>query len=252
MKRPLVSIIMPTYNEARYLESSIRSVLAQTYQDWELLVIDDCSTDETSILLEKLKEKDVRIKIFRTDKASGSPTLPRNVGIEKAQGQYIAFLDSDDLWIPTKLEHQIVLFEQYMDAVIVYSNYRKMGENGVVHHHLFTAPDSTSYYRLLKGNVMGCLTVMYDTKKVGKRFFPCCGHEDYALWLSMLKEGGAAYNTNTVEAQYRLKISSVSSNKFRAMGWQWHIYTQIEKLGLLRSAYYFVHYAVRAVIKRLR
>ena len=252
MKHSLVSIIMPTYNDAHNLELSVQSVLSQTYQDWELLVVDDCSTDETSRLLERLKGRDARIKTFRTDQASGSPTLPRNIGVEKAQGRYIAFLDSDDLWLPAKLEHQIAQFKSHQDAAIVYSNYRNMTEAGVLHRRIVKAPASADYYRLLKGNVMGCLTIMYDTEKVGKQFFPSCGHEDYALWLSMLRKGNRAYNTNTVEACYRLKNSSVSSNKFRAMGWQWHIYTEIERLGTFRSMYYFVHYAVRAVIKRLK
>lgn len=250
MNCDLVSIIMPVYNDENNLLSSIPSVMAQTYQNWELLVIDDCSKDSSSQVIEGYVKQDARIRMFRTEQPSGSPTLPRNIGIENARGRYIAFLDSDDQWLPTKLERQMALFSQHTDALMVFSNYQMMDEEGNRFARSVVAPKTASYYRLLKGNVMGCLTIMYDSQKVGKRTFPSCGHEDYALWLSMLKQGGRAYNTNTVEAVYRVKAGSVSSNKFRAMGWQWNIYTQIEQLGLLPSAYYFVHYAVRAVVKR--
>lgn len=251
MNSDLVSIIMPVYNDENYLLSSIPSVIAQSYQNWELLVIDDCSKDRSSQVIDEYIRQDGRIRKFRTDKPSGSPTLPRNIGIENAKGRYIAFLDSDDLWLPTKLEHQVALIIQNADAVMVFSNYKMMDEEGRLYNHPVVSPNTTNYSQLLKGNVMGCLTIMYDTQKVGKRSFPSCGHEDYALWLSILKLGGCAYNTNSVEAVYRVKADSVSSNKFRAMGWQWTIYTKTERLGVMRSVYYFIHYAVRAVTKRL-
>ena len=250
MNSELVSIIMPVYNDESCLLSSIPSVLAQTYQNWELLVIDDCSKDDSGEVIKRYASQDPRIRPFKTDKPSGSPTFPRNIGIENARGRYIAFLDSDDQWLPTKLEHQVDLIERNADAVMVFSNYLMMDEDGHQYPQPVVAPQYTSYRQLLKGNVMGCLTIMYDSQKVGKRSFPSCGHEDYALWLSMLKQGGKAYNTNTVEAVYRVKAGSVSSNRFRAMGWQWTIYTKMENLGFLPSVYYFVHYAVRAVAKR--
>ncbi len=246
----LVSIIMPVHNDEQYLHSSIQSVLNQGYQDWELLIVDDCSTDSSAQIIQQYCQKDARIKRYKTRQASGSPTKPRNIGVENAQGRFIAFLDSDDEWLPEKLERQVALMLQKPDALIVFSNYKLMDEDSRQYRGFINAPSQTDYAHLLKGNVVGCLTVMYDTEKTGKRFFPYCGHEDYALWLSMLRDGGKVYNTNTIEAIYRLKASSVSSNKLRAMAWQWHIYTQIEHLGVLRSVYYFVNYAFRAVIKR--
>ncbi len=246
----LVSIIMPVYNDEQYLHSSIQSVLSQSYQDWELLIVDDCSTDSSVQIIRQYCQQDKRIRSYRTQHASGSPTKPRNIGVEYAQGRFIAFLDSDDEWLPEKLENQVALMLQKPDALIVFSNYKLMSEDGRQYRGFINAPSKTNYTHLLKGNVVGCLTVMYDTQKTGKCFFPSCGHEDYALWLSMLRGGGMVYNTNTIEAVYRLKSSSVSSNKFRAMGWQWHIYTKIERLGMLRSIYFFFNYAFRAVVKR--
>ena len=246
----LVSVIMPVHNDEIFLNDSVPSVISQSYKNWELLIVDDCSTDGSPQVIAEFCAKDNRIKSFKTEKASGSPTLPRNIGIENAKGRYIAFLDSDDQWLPTKLERQIREFEDKQDAVMVFSNYRKIDQFGNQHLQYVKAPARTDYRHLLKGNVIGCLSAMYDIQKLGKRYFPRCGHEDYVLWLSILREGGIAYNTNTVEALYRLRGASVSSNKFRAMRWQWNIYTKIEKLGMLRSLYYFVHYAVKAVNKR--
>ena len=251
MSNGLVSIIMPVFNEENHLSSSISSVLSQTYTNWELLVIDDSSTDRSSQIIADYCSRDARIRLFSTNKPSGSPTLPRNIGLEHSKGRFIAFLDSDDQWMPTKLETQTALFQGHPDALIVFSNYRMMDEQGRLYEHPVVAPQITDYRHLLKGNVIGCLTAMYDTRKTGSIRFPQCGHEDYAMLLSVLRKGGKAYNTNTIEAFYRLTGSSVSSNKFRAMGWQWYIYTKIEHFGTLRSLYYFVHYAIRAVKKRL-
>ena len=246
----IVSVIMPVHNDEKFLRDSIPSVVSQSFKNWELLIVDDCSTDGSPQVIAEFCAKDNRIKHFKTEKASGSPTLPRNIGIENAKGRYIAFLDSDDQWLPTKLERQIREFKEKEGAVMVFSNYRKMDQFGKQHLQYVKAPAKTDYRHLLKGNVIGCLSAMYDSRKLGKRYFPRCGHEDYVLWLSILREGGIAYNTNTVEALYRLRGTSVSSNKFRAMRWQWNIYTKVEKLGILKSLYYFAHYAVKAVNKR--
>lgn len=252
MDNSIVSVIMPVHNDERYIKDAILSVISQTYQNWELLIVDDCSTDCTSTIISEFKNLDTRIKSYMTPSASGSPTLPRNIGIRNASGRYIAFLDSDDQWLPSKLQKQIELFTNEEDAVIVFSNYKKIDELGEEHRQAIVAPSDTDYSRLLKGNIMGCLTIMYDADKVGKNFFPQCGHEDYALWLSILKRGGKAYNTNTVEALYRVKGNSVSSNKLLAMGWQWKIYRNIEKLGIVKSMFYFINYAFRAFSKSIK
>jgi len=215
------------------------------------LIVDDCSTDNSASIIQEYVRKDARIKYFKTDKPSGSPILPRNIGIENAQGRYIAFLDSDDAWLPNKLEIQLKMFEQYEDMAICFSNYEKMTEKGERNNRIVQAPAITNYKHLLLGNVIGCLTAVCDTAKVGKVFFQNHSHEDYILWLEILKKGYTARNTNTVEALYRVRENSVSSNKLKTLSWQWDIYRHVEKIGLFHSCYYFMNYAYRAFKKSM-
>ena len=251
MERPLISIITPSYNTGQYIGDCIASVIKQTYTNWEMIIVDDCSADNSVSVINSYAEKDPRIKCFKTDKGSGSATLPRNIGIQNAKGRFIAFLDSDDLWLPTKLEEQISLFEN--DQVgIVFSNYEKIDEGGTRSGRKITACDSLSYKKLLKGNVLGCLTVMYDTEKVGKKYFSKVGHEDFVVWLSILKQGYIAQNTNTIAALYRVRSNSLSANKMKAFAWTWNIYRNILELNFLLSCYYFMHYAIRAGVKYLK
>lgn len=248
-KTKLFSIITPVYNSEQYIENSILSILSQTYPKWELLIVDDCSSDKSAIIVQKYIQQDNRIKYFKTDKPSGSPILPRNIGIENAKGRYIAFLDSDDVWLPNKLEIQLRMFEQYEDMAICFSDYEKITEEGARSNRIVKSPAITTYKQLLLSNVIGCLTAVYDTQKVGKVFFKNHSHEDYILWLEILKQGFVARNTNSIEALYRVRENSVSSNKLKALSWQWDIYREVEKIGLLRSCYYFMNYAYRAYKK---
>lgn len=245
----LVSVIMPVHNAETFLNQSIQSVISQSYNDWELLVVNDCSNDNSAIVIQKFVQQDNRIKYLKTDRPSGSPILPRNIGIENAKGRYIAFLDSDDAWLPNKLETQLKMFEQYEDMAICFSNYEKMTEEGERNNRIVQAPAITNYKQLLLGNVIGCLTAVYDTQKTGKVFFKNHSHEDYILWLEILKKGYIARNTNTTEALYRVRENSVSSNKLKTLSWQWDIYRNVEKIGLLHSCYYFMNYAYRAYKK---
>lgn len=248
MNSTLISIITPCYNSQAYISQAIESVLSQSYADWELIIVDDCSKDDSAAIIRRYAEKDGRIKYLKTERPSGSPTLPRNRGIEHAQGRYIAFLDSDDAWLPDKLERQLKLFEDERVA-IAFADYEKMTEEGVRNNRVVRAPQEVDYGQLLLGNVIGCLTAVYDTERVGKMYFPHHAHEDFILWLSILKKGFVARNTGTVEALYRVRRQSVSSNKRRTMAWQWDIYRQVEQLGWLKSAYCFAHYAWKAFRK---
>ena len=242
---------MPVHNVEKFVKSSIDSVLSQTYPYWELLAVDDCSTDHSAAIIRQYAQVDSRIRYFKTDEPSGSPALPRNIGIEQARGRYIAFLDSDDAWLPGKLERQIAMFEKYEDMAICFSNYEKMMENGERNNRIVKAPEWVTYKQLLLGNVIGCLTAVYDTEKVGKVYFPNHSHEDYILWLSILKRGYVARNTGTVEALYRVREHSVSSNKLKTLSWQWNIYRNVEHIGFAKSAFYFANYACRAFKKAL-
>lgn len=244
----MTSIITPCYNASRFLHDCIRSLIAQTYTDWELLIVDDCSTDNSADIIREYAVQDGRIRYLKTEKPSGSPVLPRNIGIKHARGRYIAFLDSDDAWMPTKLEEQMKLFEDE-ETCIVYSNYEKITEKGERNGRFVIAPPMVTYHRLLKGNVIGNLTGIYDTGKVGKIYCRNIPHEDYVVWLSILKQGYIARNTNTVNALYRIRKSSVSGNKKKVLLWQWNIYRNIEQLSVLKSVYYFLNYAYRAFKK---
>ena len=250
MKR-LVSIITPCYNSSVFIEQTIQSVQAQTYTNWEMLIVDDCSKDNSADIIKTYAKEDKRIKYLKTEKPSGSPVKPRNIGIENSNGRYIAFLDSDDVWLPNKLEEQLYLFDDKKVAV-VYSNYEKMNENEERDNRIIKAPSETDYQNLLKGNVIGNLTGIYDTEKVGKVYCPNIHHEDYVLWLSILKQGYKAINTNSVTALYRVRDNSVSSNKLKVLSWQWHILRNIENLPLHRTMYYFVHYAVKGFLKAIK
>lgn len=247
----LVSIIMPVYNCADYLEQSIASVIGQSFSNWELLIVDDCSIDASPKIAKRFASQDARIYYYRTSACSGSPIVPRNMGIEKAKGRFLTFLDSDDIWLPDKLQHQLDCFLRHPDVALVYSDYEKMSQTGIRNHRFLIMPERVDYQELLSGNVIGCLTAIYDTRKLGKRYFPSCRHEDYALWLSLLRDGGEAVNTGHVDALYRVRKGSLSSNKFWTMHWQWVIYREQEHMDIVHSFCYFIKYAYHAVRKSL-
>lgn len=249
----LVSIITPCYNSASFISFTIESVLSQTYQNWEMIIVDDCSTDTSAQIILNYQEKDNRIKYIKTATPSGSPTIPRNIGIKEAKGKYIAFLDSDDLWLPHKLAEQIKLFAISDNKVaIIFSYYEKISENGVRNNRVIKSPSKVTYQSLLNGNVIGCLTAIYDQEKVGKIYMKLMPHEDYILWLNILKKGYLASNTNTITALYRLRKGSVSANKIKTLKWQWNIYRKEEKLNLFSSIYHFINYSFKAFIKALK
>jgi glycosyltransferase involved in cell wall biosynthesis len=247
----LVSIITPCYNSARFISQAIESVLSQTYQNWEMLIIDDCSTDNSVAIITEYIKNDKRIKLFSTEKNEKNPAIPRNLGIKNAKGHYIAFLDSDDLWLPNKLEYQMPLFND-ANTAIVYSNYEKITETGERKNRIVNAPARLTYKKLLKSNYIGCLTAMYDVSKTGKIYFTNFHHEDYVLWLTILKTGYNAVNTDTVSALYRVRKSSVSAKKMMVLKWQWAIYRNFLGLSVFVSIYYFCFYAVNAFIKHTR
>jgi len=248
----LVSIIMPCYNAGPYIAEAIDSILKQTYANWELLVVDDCSQDKSAEIIHSYCKKDKRIRYHKTKFPSGGAAAPRNIAIQNAKGKFIAFLDSDDVWLtPTKLEQQLELFSDKKTAV-VYSNYEKMNEKGKRNNRVVVGPSTTSYKKFLKESVITCCTGMYDAEKVGKVYFQEIGHEDYVMWLSILKQGYIARNTNAVMALYRVQKKSLSGNKVRSAKWRWNVYRNVEKLNMIMSLYYFFHYCVRSGFKFLK
>jgi glycosyltransferase involved in cell wall biosynthesis len=214
-----------------------------------MLIIDDCSTDNSLEIISSYSEKDNRIQLLSTDFCSGSPATPRNIGIQKARGQYIAFLDSDDTWLPEKLESQIKYFKDNQQAVFIYSNFEKITEAGTRNNRIVVSPDSFTYKKLLKGNCFQLVTVIYDATKIGKHYFPNIHHEDYALWLTILRKGNVAHNIKVVSALYRVRSNSVSSNKFVVIGWVWNIYRKVLELSLFYSVYYLQFFIVNGLMK---
>ncbi len=249
----IVSIIMPAHNAAKTIRESIDSVLSQSFPDWELLVINDASTDETEKIVLDFAKTDSRIKLLNTDKSLGKPFYPRNIGINNANGRFIAFLDSDDVWLASKLEKQIPLFEE-TNVAIAFSYYEKFTGNEVESskNRVIKSPSSISYKSALYGNPIGNLTGIYDTQKVGKVFYEDAGHEDYILWLTILKKGFIAKNTNTIEARYRVSDKSVSSNKGRAAFWTWNIYRKSLGFNIVKSAFCYSIYMVKGILKYLK
>lgn len=245
----LVSVITPNYNSEKYIRETIESVIRQTYQHWEMIIVDDGSRDNCISVINTYLS-DPRIKLYRQPVNQG-PVAARNKGIEMALGRYIAFLDSDDAWAPEKLEKQVRLFETADNAAIVFADYDQMDESGNPLNKIITAPAIVTYASLLKTNYIGCLTAVYDQQLLGKRYFVNHGHEDYILWLSILREGYSAYNTGEVLARYRKSQHSLSGNKLKAATWQWSIYRNVEKLNLFKSTWLFCSYFVHALKKHL-
>lgn len=244
-----VSIVMPLYNCERYVSDSIESVLSQTYEEWELLIVDDCSSDGSYEIAKQYAVGDSRIVVEKLSENSGA-AVARNVAIEKARGRYIAFLDSDDLWTPEKLERQINFMKE-TGAALSFSDYCWIDEDGKSLQKIeypFTAVD---YSELLKQNVIGCLTAVYDTGQVAKCYFDesLQKHEDYLYWLRILKKTERAHRVPEPLAYYRIRQGSVSSNKIRVAGYVWKIYREYERLPLLRSLRCFGWYTFKSVVK---
>jgi teichuronic acid biosynthesis glycosyltransferase TuaG len=236
-----VSIIMPTYNVEPFVKASVQSVLDQTYQDWELLISDDGSTDGTLTVARTMQAADKRIRILPSTGNNG-PARARNLAIEASRGRYIAFLDSDDLWKSEKLARQID-FMRRNDIAFSFSSYDRIDETGTfLNTHLVSKP--VSYRDLLKTCSIGCLTAIYDTQKLGKVYMPDVRkRQDFALWLRILKMTDYASPVSESLAQYRVRTSSVSSNKLNASKYTWSVLRDVEKLNFATASYYFLHYA---------
>jgi glycosyltransferase involved in cell wall biosynthesis len=241
----LTSIIMPSYNSSDYIEASIESIVRQTVGDWELLVSDDGSTDATLSVVERFVRSESRIRLI-TNGGNRGAALARNAAIEAAQGRYIAFLDSDDLWKPEKLERQIAFMREH-DLAFTFSSYDRIDEVGnyINLHHVDKA---VSYHDLLKTCVIGCLTAVYDAGKLGKVYMPDIRkRQDFGLWLRLLKKVDRAVPLSESLAQYRVRTGSISANKITAAKYTWSIYRDVEGLNPIQSAYYFAHYATSGV-----
>lgn len=232
----LVSIIMPAYNCEAYIEESIRSVQQQTYENWELIITDDLSSDGTVDLVEAFAKNDVRIKLIKS-KVNLGPSGARNIAIEAAQGEYIAFLDSDDIWYPEKLQKQISFMEDN-DYLFSYTSYEKINSSSEPIGVVISAPKKVDYKKMLYyGDPIGNLTVAFNSEKLGKFFVPDIKkRNDFALWLRVMSKCDYAYGIDEVLAKYRVHGGSVSSVKKRELiKYHWYLYRHIENLSVVKS-----------------
>lgn len=245
----LVSIIMPCYNAAPYIARSIESVLAQTYEDWELLITDDGSTDKSVEIIQAYCDKDERIKLIISDHKGTANA--RNLSIEKAKGRFLAFLDSDDLWYPEKLQKQIsYMLDNHL--AFTYTWYEIIDENGNPTRKIVKDAGIMSYEKYLRNTIIGCGTVVIDRDMVGDFIAPIIRtSQDMAVWLEIMRRGFLAYPLQEVLLQYRLTADSATSNKIEAASDVWRVYRRIEKLSLVKSVWCFGGYAFNAVKKRL-
>ncbi|HGY1052290.1 glycosyltransferase family 2 protein [Aeromonas veronii] len=241
----LVSIIMPSYNSADTIARSIQSVQKQDYTHWELLITDDCSTDSTVEIVRQFVSQDQRISLEVNSVNSGAG-FSRNQSINRSAGKYIAFLDADDLWLPSKLTTQVLYMEQ-TGAVFSYTAYQKFSGAGL--GGILIPPTRVTYKKLLRGCVIGCLTAMYNAEVLGRQTMPLIRkRQDMGLWLKLLQLCKEAHGIPQVLAQYRVD-SGMSQNKFNAACYQWLLYRDVVGLNFLQSAWYFGWYAINGFIK---
>lgn len=250
-QQPLISIVTAVFNSEKYLAEAIRSVLNQEYMNWEWIIVDDGSTDNSFEMIEKASQLDKRIKAIRNEKNSG-PAITRNRGIELAQGEFLAFLDSDDLWMKNHLMSNLN-YQKNKDALFVFSSYLKKNEDLSCDLGHFQVPKKVNYKDILKGNPISTNCVLINIGVLGKYYMEDLKRrQDFTMWLKYLKPGISAYGNPEFTAIYRMRKESISSNKFKSALYQWQVYRKIEKLSLVKSIYYFSHYVIYGLYKYKR
>jgi len=247
---PLVSVIVPCYNMERFISDTIDSVRRQTYPHWELLIVDDASTDGTVGIVQKHCAQDNRIQLVVKPQHSGIADT-RNQCLKMAKGRYLAFLDADDLWHPKKLEQQLQFMTE-RNIGFSYSSYDCVDESGKPTGKTIKAAGNLDYNAYLHNTIIGCSTVMLDTEKVGTVVVPNFRtSEDAATWLNILRKGFIAYAIKQPLTSYRIRQYSASSNKLKASSDLWRVYRKNEKLPLFKAIACFSSYAFNAIKKRL-
>lgn len=247
---PLVSVVMPAYNAEPYIEDAIRSVMEQTVRDWELIVLDDCSGDETCAVAQRLAAEDGRIRLLRNAENMGVART-RNRGVDLCAGQYVALLDSDDVWHPDKLEKQLARMAQ-TGAELSYTSYAIVGADGKKVKADYLVPQQATFDQLLKQNVIGCSTVMM-TARIAKAhpFNTDFYHEDYVLWLQLLRSGCKAAGCTEVLVDWRYIENSRSFDKRRAVRNRWRIYREYLGLSIPKSLWLIANYGAASLKKYL-
>ena len=248
MIKGLVSVITPTYNCGRFIAETIEAIQAQTYENWEMCIVDDCSTDDTKAVVEGYMANDSRIKYYCLPENSGA-AVARTKAMELAQGEFMAFCDSDDLWLPEKLERQLAFMEETGFAFTC-TAYEQIDEEGNSLNRVIKTVDKTDYNRLLLDCPVGNSTVMYNVGVMGKFQVPNIRkRNDDALWLTMLKKEKYIRGMPDMLMRYRIRTNSISSNKLKVIKYHWILYRDIEHLSVFRSVFHICWWCFLKVFK---
>ncbi|WP_205908126.1 glycosyltransferase family 2 protein [Rhizobium wuzhouense] len=240
---PLISIITPAYKAMAYIGETIRSVQAQSFTRWEMLIVEDGSPDDTAAVVKEFADTDPRIQLIR--QANAGPAMARQKALDHARGRYIAFLDADDLWLPEKLSRQLA-FMQAHDAVISFTAFRRITADGKGTGRLIHVPERLGYHDLLGNTAIATSTVLIDSSKSGPLAMTKTYYDDFVLWLGILKRGHVALGYDEDLMRYRVLEQSISRNKWRSVRMVWKTYRDVENLSIFRSAVAFGGYAWNA------
>lgn len=251
-KSKLVSIITPVYNCEKYIAQTITSVQNQTYTDWELLLVDDCTPDNSPEIIARFAQNDSRIKYMKLPQ-NGGTAIARNAALAVAEGRYIAYLDADDLWMPQKLERQIAFLEENQ-AQFSCCDYEKIENDGTKLEKIIHMPKTITYEQLLRNTIIQTVGVIVDLERVDRALLEMPNirrGQDSATWLQMLRNGVKFTGQNEVLAQYRRVPQSLSANKLSAMKRTWFLYRGVEHLSIPKSIWCLIGWAYHAILKRI-
>ena len=251
-QQDLVTIVTPSWNSEKYILDTIKSVQAQTYQNWEMIIVDDCSSDHTVEIVEGVSIKDPRVRIFIQETNSGAAKA-RNRSMQAGKGRFVAYLDADDIWKPEKLEKQIAFMKKNKCGFSC-TSYEVIDDDGKPKNKYIHMLPKVDYVGFLTNNLLQTVGIMVDTSIVDKQYLimpDLRRRQDAATWLQILKAGFDCYGVDEVLAEYRRADNSLSSNKMKAVKGIWNLYRNVEHLSLGFSCYCFIRYAVLAVWKRL-
>lgn len=253
MNSELISIIVPVYNVENFIRATMDCVRAQTYTNWELILVDDCGSDGSrQIIADYIEEtKDPRIRLVSQPYNMGAAKA-RNRGLNEAGGRYIAYIDADDLWNEEKLQKELDFLKK-KNAAFVFTGYEFADENGIGLGRIVKVPEILDYKGALKNTTIFTSTVMFDTDRISKELLemPQIKSEDTALWWKILRSGYVAYGLNENLVKYRRSGKTLSSNKLEAVKRIWNLYRQAEKMSVPGSIYNFCFWAVRAIKRRV-
>ncbi len=250
-KKELISIIVPVYNAEHFLADTIKTVQDQTYQNWEMILVDDYSKDNSIKVIQKAMKKDKRIKLF-CQKQNGGAALARNRGIMEASGDYICFLDADDLWHKDKLQKQLNFMKENKCA-FSFTGYQFVNVYGIKNGKKVWVPKKISYKDALKNTTISTITTMFNMYIIDKKdiMMPNVKSEDTATWWQVLKKVNYAYSINEILSYYRRSKNTSSSNKIKAVKQTWNLYRNVEKFNIIKSLYYFGWYIFNAIKRRI-